>query len=74
MLLATVVVFSFLANFVVQLGWVGEKTTATSYTYSTLSRIPAYTKSIAAEFRPLFGRYWDLMENTYREGKAKPVN
>jgi hypothetical protein len=45
-----------------------------SYSYPVLEQVPIKTKSFIAEFKPLFRRYWELMEKTMHEGNTPPAN
>ncbi|HJW29662.1 MAG TPA: CvpA family protein, partial [Saprospiraceae bacterium] len=73
MMLVAMIVYSILIWAIVQFGWIGEKTTSKSYSYPVLSQVAHRMRSFAEEFRPLFRRYWDLMDQTFQEGKEKPV-
>ena len=53
-----------------QFGWIGDKVKETSMTYSTLVSIPEKSRSFIEKFKPLFSRYWQLMEQTIEESKS----
>jgi len=53
-----------------QFGWIGDKAKETSMSYSTLVSIPEKSRSFIEKFKPLFSRYWQLMEQTIEESKS----
>jgi hypothetical protein len=73
MTLAGTVVFSYVLWFIVQFGWVGDKTKSSSHSYSVIHKIPVHTGAFAQEFKPLFNRYWELTQSTIAAGKAEPA-
>jgi hypothetical protein len=74
MMLVSMVVYSFLIWAIVQFGWIGPNVKTKSYSYPILEQVPMKTKSFIVEFKPLFSRYWELMEKTMHEDKAPPAN
>lgn len=68
MMIISMFVFSFLLWTAVHYNWVGSNTKEKSYSYPVLEKIPTGTGSFLAEFKPLFRRYWELMDNTMKEG------
>jgi membrane protein required for colicin V production len=65
-----VLFFSLLLWPVNQFGWIGDKSKETSITYSTLVSIPDKSRTFIQKFKPLFSRYWQLMEQTIEESKS----
>ena len=65
-----VLLYSLLLWPVNQFGWIGDKAKETSMTYSTLAAIPEKSRSFIEKFKPLFSRYWQLMEQTIEESKS----
>jgi len=53
-----------------QFGMIGSKAKETSMSYSTLVSIPEKSRSFFEKFKPLFSRYWQLMEETIDESKT----
>lgn len=54
-----------------QFGMIGQQTKEKSLTYTTLVSIPERSKTFIEKFKPIFHRYWQLMENTIEESKSK---
>jgi len=73
MMLVSVVVYSFLIWGIVQFGWIGTEVKAKSYSYPIVEKVPVSTKNFFSEFKPLFRRYWELMEKTMNEGNTPPT-
>jgi|GEM_PF-1270370 len=73
MMLVSMTVYSFLIWMVVQFGWMGDTTKTKSYSYPVVEQVPVKTKSFLLEFKPLFSRYWELMEKTMHEGNTTPA-
>ncbi len=74
MMLVSMVVYSYVIWAIVQFGWIGPEAKTKSYAYPLLEQVPVKTKTFIEEFRPLFRRYWDLMEKTLNEGDPSPAN
>ena len=53
-----------------QFGMIGEKAKEKSLSYNTLVSIPEKSKTFIEKFKPLFSRYWQLMEETIDESKT----
>ena len=73
MMLVSMVVFSFLIWGIVQFGWIGTEVKTKSYSYPIVEKVPVSTKNFLAEFKPLFRRYWELMDKTMHEGNTPPT-
>jgi len=74
MMIMSMTMYSFLIWAMVQFGWMDDHMKSKSYSYPVLEQLPIKTKSFIVEFRPLFSRYWDLMEKTFQEGDPAPNN
>jgi uncharacterized membrane protein required for colicin V production len=74
MMLVAMTVYSFLIWAIVGFGWMNITVKNKSYAYPVLEQVPIKTKSFIEEFKPLFSRYWDLMEKTVHEGDSPPAN
>jgi len=53
-----------------QFRMVGEKAKQSSISYPTLEAMPVKARSVVEEFKPLFSRYWQLMEETIQEAQS----
>ena len=53
-----------------QFGWIGDHAKQTSMSYEILEGIPEKARTLLEKFKPLFNRYWELMQQTIEEGKA----
>lgn len=53
-----------------QFGMIGTKAKQTSLSYATLITIPEKSRTWIEKFKPLFSRYWQLMEETIDENKS----
>ena len=71
MMFVGMVTCSYLVYALVQLDWIGSKTKEKSYTYPVLEQVPVKTRAVITTFKPVFSRYWDLMEETIDEEIAK---
>ena len=63
--------FSFLLWPINKFGMISEQAKASSKSYSILMSVPEKSKSFLENFKPLFNRYWQLMEETIEENKTK---
>jgi hypothetical protein len=70
LMFVSMLVYSFLIWSTVQFGWIGPTIKERSYSYSILEQIPVRTGSFFTEFKPLFSRYWELMDKTMKEGNT----
>lgn len=70
MMIVSMFLYSFLLWGIVQFNGNNTNTTSKSYSYSVLEKIPVGTNSFFAEFKPLFRRYWELMDKTMKEGNT----
>lgn len=70
LMIVSMITFSFLIWSIVQVGWIGTTTKEKSYSYAILEQVPIRTGSFMAEFKPLFRRYWELMDKTMKEGNT----
>jgi uncharacterized membrane protein required for colicin V production len=73
MMLIGIMSYSFILIAINQFGMIGEQTRKTSYSFKTLEIIPSKAKDFIEEFKPLFRRYWELMEETAQESKNSPA-
>ena len=53
-----------------QFGMIGEQAKKSSISYETVEAIPGKARSFIEKFKPLFNRYWELMQQTIDEGKT----
>lgn len=53
-----------------QFGMIGDQAKQTSITYETIEDIPGKARNFLEKFKPLFNRYWELMQQTIEEGKG----
>lgn len=70
MMLMGVIFYSFLLLMVNQFNLIGEKIKLASISYKTLETIPVNARVLAEEFKPLFRRYWELMQESTRESSS----
>lgn len=54
-----------------QFGMMGEKSKQSSISFKTLEAMPVKAKALAEAAKPLFSRFWQLMEETIRETSAE---
>ena len=54
-----------------QFGILNPNIKATSVSYHMLEGIPDKMRTVIEKFKPLFNRYWELMQQTIEEGKTK---
>jgi uncharacterized membrane protein required for colicin V production len=73
MMVVSMLVYSFLIWAIVQFGWIGTEVKTKSYSYPIIEKVPVSTQNFMAEFKPLFRRYWELMEKTMHEGNTPPA-
>lgn len=73
MLMIGIIVYSFLVQGVNRFGMINDEAKRSSYSYNTLEAIPGKSKVIIEKFKPLFRRYWELMEETAQESKNSPT-
>jgi len=73
MMLVSMLVFSFLVWGIVQFGWIGTEVKTKSYSYPIVEKVPVGTKNFLEEFKPLFRRYWELMDKTMHEENSMPT-
>jgi membrane protein required for colicin V production len=71
MLIVGIIFYSMLLWPINQFGMIGEKSKQTSLSYNALEAMPLKAKSLAEDLKPLFSRFWQLMEDTIREASAK---
>ncbi len=64
MLLVSVFVYSVLLWLVNYYGLINEKIKLASYTYPTLETIPATSKTLILDLKPIFQRYWELIQGS----------
>lgn len=73
MVFAGVILYSFILLALDQLNMLGTKMKETSISYSFIEEIPGKARAVIEEFKPLFRRYWELMQETIHEGKSEPT-
>jgi membrane protein required for colicin V production len=56
-----------------QFGMIGDQSKQSSISYETLKGIPVKARNVIEKFKPLFNRYWELMQQTIDEGNSKPA-
>lgn len=54
-----------------QFGILNENAKTTSISYHFLEGIPDKMRTVIEKLKPLFNRYWELMQQTIEEGKTK---
>ena len=54
-----------------QFHMIGEKSKQSSLSYKTLEAMPLKAKALAEATKPLFSRFWQLMEETIQETSAE---
>ena len=70
-MLLTGIIFNSLILWLVNLsGLIHEKTKSSSMSYETLEAIPAKAKLVGEKFKPVFSRYWKLLEESTQEKKS----
>jgi len=72
MLCMGVLFFSFMLWPLNQFAMLGEKAKQESISYAVLEGIPDKARHFIGKFKPLFNRYWELMQQTIEEGKSGP--
>jgi hypothetical protein len=58
----SILIFSFLLLPIIQFKVLGEKTLQSSVSLPSLEVISQKTRNVIEELKPLFRRYWDLMQ------------
>ena len=62
--------FSFMLWPLNQFGMIGDQGKQSSISYDTLEAIPGKARNFIEKFKPVFNRYWELMQQTIEEGKS----
>lgn len=62
--------FSFVLWPINQYGMLNQQAKQTSISYETLEAIPGKARNFIEKFKPLFNRYWELMQQTIEEGRT----
>jgi len=62
--------FSFMLWPLNQFGMIGDQAKQSSISYDTLEAIPGKARNFIEKFKPVFNRYWELMQQTIEEGKS----
>ncbi len=70
MMFVGIIFYSFLLWLINSFGLIGEKLKLASIGYETLEAIPTKARAIVEEFKPLFRRYWELMQESIRERQS----
>ncbi len=71
MLIVGVLFYSMVLWPINQFDMIGEKSKASSISYTTLETIPLKTRTFVEGFKPLFSHFWELMEETIQEAQKK---
>ena len=53
-----------------QFGMIGDQAKQSSISYETLEGVPGKARIFIEKFKPLFNRYWELMQQTIEEGNS----
>lgn len=64
MMLVSVFVYSVILWLGNYYGLINEKIKLASYTYPTLEEIPAISKTLILDLKPIFQRYWELIQDS----------
>ncbi|HZV71153.1 MAG TPA: CvpA family protein [Saprospiraceae bacterium] len=70
MMLACVFMYSILLWLVNYYGLVNEKMKLASYTYKPLEAIPAASRTLVLDLKPVFQRYWELIQESVGDPKT----
>jgi len=73
MMLIGIIVFSFLLLMVNSFGLINEKIKLSSISYQTLEVIPVKSRALLSEFKPIFNRYWELMQDSVSKKQTPAV-
>jgi uncharacterized membrane protein required for colicin V production len=73
MMLMGILVYSFLILMVNSFGLVSEKIKLASISYQTLEVIPLKSRALVSEFKPIFNRYWELMQDSVSKKETPAV-
>jgi len=73
MMLIGIIVFSFLLLMVNSFGLINEKIKLGSISYQTLEVIPVKSRALLSEFKPIFNRYWELMQDSVSKKQTPAV-
>ena len=68
-MLMAVLIYSLILWPVNQFGMIGEPSKQKSHSYAALHALPEKAKSLFLALKPVFSRYWELMETTIQETK-----
>ncbi|MGB4849823.1 MAG: CvpA family protein [Saprospiraceae bacterium] len=64
MMLVSVFVYSVLLWLINYYGLINEKIKLASFSYPTLEAIPATSKNLILDLKPIFQRYWELIQDS----------
>jgi len=70
MMLACIFLYSIILWLVDYYGLINEKMKLASYTYKLLEAIPAASRTLVLDLKPVFQRYWELIQDSVGDPKT----
>ena len=72
MLIVGIVLYSLMLWVMNDFSLLNDKFKTTSLSYRTLEVIPAKAGSLILDLKPIFQRYWDLIQDSIKENQTPP--
>ncbi|MEP6648115.1 MAG: hypothetical protein ABJC12_13580 [Saprospiraceae bacterium] len=69
MMIVSILLYTVILWLVNYNGFINEKIKLASISYSTLAYVHAGMSSWIADLKPLFGRYWNLIQDSVKESQ-----